>query len=58
MLNLGIKLRNNDPLLLSYSVDANMDSFDIPYDVIWLDIEHTNGKRWVQVWMKKDLFFR
>lgn len=49
MLNLGIKLRNNDPLLLSYSVDANMDSFDIPYDVIWLDIEHTNGKRWVQV---------
>uniref|UniRef100_A0A8W8IBF8 Neutral alpha-glucosidase AB n=1 Tax=Magallana gigas TaxID=29159 RepID=A0A8W8IBF8_MAGGI len=28
------------------NVDANMDSFDIPYDVIWLDIEHTNGKRY------------
>lgn len=49
MLELGIKLRNNEPMLLSCSVDANMDSFDIPYDVIWLDIEHTNGKRWVQV---------
>ena len=28
-------------------VDANFDSHDIPYDVIWLDIEHTDGKRWV-----------
>ena len=27
------------------SVDANMDMYDIPYDVIWLDIEHTDGKR-------------
>lgn len=26
-------------------VDANFDKFDIPYDVIWLDIEHTDGKR-------------
>ena len=26
-------------------VDATMDSYDIPYDVIWLDIEHTDGKR-------------
>jgi alpha 1,3-glucosidase len=24
-----------------------MDKFDIPFDVIWLDIEHTDGKRWV-----------
>ncbi|XP_052275424.1 neutral alpha-glucosidase AB-like isoform X2 [Dreissena polymorpha] len=28
------------------SVDANFDVYDIPYDVIWLDIEHTNGKRY------------
>jgi len=27
-------------------VDANFDKFDIPYDVIWLDIEHTDGKRY------------
>jgi alpha 1,3-glucosidase len=26
-------------------VDAGFDSHDIPYDVIWLDIEHTDGKR-------------
>lgn len=58
MLELGMKLRKNDSMLLSFSVDANMDSFDIPYDVIWLDIEHTNGKRWVQVWMKKVWYFR
>ena len=24
-------------------VDANFDKFDIPYDVIWLDIEHTEA---------------
>lgn len=29
------------------SVDSNFDKFDIPYDVIWLDIEHTDGKRYV-----------
>ncbi|XP_069116390.1 neutral alpha-glucosidase AB-like isoform X2 [Argopecten irradians] len=28
------------------NVDANMDKFQIPYDVIWLDIEHTDGKRY------------
>lgn len=28
-------------------VDANFDKYDIPYDVIWLDIEHTDGKRLV-----------
>ncbi len=28
------------------TVDATMDANDIPYDVIWLDIEHTDGKRW------------
>ena len=27
-------------------MDANFDTHDIPYDVIWLDIEHTDGKRW------------
>ena len=27
-------------------MDANFDIHDIPYDVIWLDIEHTDGKRW------------
>lgn len=26
-------------------VDAGFDEHDIPYDVIWLDIEHTDGKR-------------
>ncbi|KAK9162356.1 hypothetical protein Syun_003258 [Stephania yunnanensis] len=27
-------------------VDSKFDEFDIPYDVLWLDIEHTNGKRY------------
>lgn len=27
-------------------VDANFDNFDIPYDTLWLDIEHTDGKRY------------
>lgn len=27
-------------------VDGKFDEFDIPYDVIWLDIEYTNGKRY------------
>jgi len=27
------------------SVDAGFDENDIPLDVIWLDIEHTDGKR-------------
>jgi len=27
-------------------VNSNFDKFDIPVDVIWLDIEHTNGKRY------------
>ncbi|XP_033124812.1 neutral alpha-glucosidase AB-like isoform X2 [Anneissia japonica] len=29
------------------SVDANFDEYDIPVDVIWLDIEHTDGKRYM-----------
>ncbi|XP_032084957.1 neutral alpha-glucosidase C isoform X2 [Thamnophis elegans] len=33
-------------------VDAGFDTFDIPYDVIWLDIEHTDGKRYF-TWDKK-----
>jgi alpha 1,3-glucosidase len=28
------------------SVHAKFDEHDIPVDVIWLDIEHTNGKRY------------
>ncbi|XP_028848471.1 neutral alpha-glucosidase C [Denticeps clupeoides] len=28
------------------SVDAGFDLHNIPYDVIWLDIEHTDGKRY------------
>ncbi|XP_041927218.1 neutral alpha-glucosidase C isoform X2 [Alosa sapidissima] len=28
------------------SVDAGFDHHSIPYDVIWLDIEHTDGKRY------------
>ena len=27
-------------------VDAGFDEHDIPYDVIWLDIEHTDGKKY------------
>ena len=27
-------------------VDSKFDELDIPYDVLWLDIEHTNGKRY------------
>eukprot|EP00250_Pteridium_aquilinum_P013173 c21179_g1_i1 orf=86-2851(+) len=29
-----------------YNVDATFDEYDIPYDVLWLDIEHTDGKRY------------
>uniref|UniRef100_A0A3Q1EHJ7 Glucosidase, alpha; neutral C n=1 Tax=Acanthochromis polyacanthus TaxID=80966 RepID=A0A3Q1EHJ7_9TELE len=28
------------------AVDAGFDRHDVPYDVIWLDIEHTDGKRY------------
>lgn len=31
-----------------FSVDKGFDDHDIPYDVLWLDIEHTDGKKWVQ----------
>lgn len=30
-----------------HQVDAGFDKHAIPYDVIWLDIEHTNGKRYL-----------
>uniref|UniRef100_A0A8D2JEM3 Glycoside hydrolase family 31 N-terminal domain-containing protein n=1 Tax=Varanus komodoensis TaxID=61221 RepID=A0A8D2JEM3_VARKO len=33
-------------------VDAGFDKHDIPYDVMWLDIEHTDGKRYF-TWDKK-----
>lgn len=29
------------------SVDAGFDEHDVPYDVLWLDIEHTDGKRYM-----------
>lgn len=29
-----------------YNVDATFDENDIPYDVLWLDIDHTDGKRY------------
>ena len=32
-----------------HAVDSGFDDHEIPYDVIWLDIEHTNGKRWAGV---------
>ncbi|KAI5404930.1 probable glucan 1,3-alpha-glucosidase isoform X2 [Lathyrus oleraceus] len=28
------------------NVDAKFDEYDIPYDILWLDIEHTDGKRY------------
>jgi alpha 1,3-glucosidase len=28
------------------NVDGGFDDHDIPYDVLWLDIEHTDGKRY------------
>ncbi|XP_058149988.1 neutral alpha-glucosidase C isoform X3 [Dasypus novemcinctus] len=34
------------------AVDAGFDEHDIPYDVMWLDIEHTKGKRYF-TWDKK-----
>lgn len=29
------------------AVDAGFEEHALPYDVLWLDIEHTDGKRWV-----------
>ena len=29
-------------------VDRKFDKHNIPYDVIWLDLEYTNGRRWFQ----------
>ena len=28
-------------------MDAGFDEHDIPMDVIWLDIEHTDGKKYI-----------
>ena len=28
-------------------MDRGFDGHDIPYDVLWLDIEHTDGKRYL-----------
>ena len=40
------------------TVDATMDANDIPYDVIWLDIEHTDGKRWATICTHASYAFR
>jgi mannosyl-oligosaccharide alpha-1,3-glucosidase len=29
-----------------YHVDSKFEEFDFPYDVLWLDIEHTDGKKY------------
>lgn len=29
-----------------YHVDSKFDEHDIPYDVLWLDVEHTDGKKY------------
>lgn len=29
-----------------YAVDSGFEEHEIPYDVLWLDIEHTDGKRY------------
>jgi alpha 1,3-glucosidase len=29
-----------------FDVDGNFDKYDIPYDVLWLDIEHTDAKKY------------
>ncbi|KAL3675895.1 hypothetical protein R1sor_025843 [Riccia sorocarpa] len=29
-----------------FQVDAGFDEYDMPYDVLWLDIEHTDGKKY------------
>ena len=42
MLNWFVKINT---YFFSFSVDKNFDLHDIPYDVLWLDIEHTDGKR-------------
>ena len=34
-------------IVFHFSVDSNFDVHDIPMDVIWLDIEHTDGKRYI-----------
>lgn len=33
-------------------VNENFDHHDLPMDVLWLDIEHTDGKRYSQGIMK------
>lgn len=32
-----------------HSVNSGFDEHDIPYDVIWLDIEHTDNKKYVKI---------
>ena len=34
-------------LFIASSVDSSFDEHDIPYDVLWLDIEHTDGKKYM-----------
>ena len=39
------QLKQNTQKTLKIQVNANFDKYDIPMDVIWLDIEHTDGKK-------------
>lgn len=32
-------------------VESTFEQLDYPVDVIWLDIEHTDGKRYFTVWL-------
>jgi alpha-glucosidase (family GH31 glycosyl hydrolase) len=32
-----------------FAVNSKFEELDYPYDVLWLDIEHTNGKRYFTV---------
>ena len=38
------------------SVDQGFDDNDIPMDVMWLDIEHTDSKKWVESYLWLHLY--
>jgi len=37
------------------SVNAGFDQHDFPMDVIWLDIEHTDGKKLVHIYTLENI---
>ncbi len=41
------------------AVNSKFEELDYPYDVLWLDIEHTNGKRYftVSIHREKNFYF-